>query len=301
MLRKAIKIIKTLLRETYNNVFKDNIALHGAAIAFYTIFSAAPLIFIALTSAKFFLGDKKTQQALTQYLTHLTGTNMAQSLIKITQAASPNHSGSTLTSILATIILIFGATAVVSQLKSSLNTIWGIQTPNINSVLLYIVNRIVSLIIMFMLMSVMLVSLLLEAKMKFINRIFQAHLPAMFHPLLRTSPLLLSVIVSIVFFTITFKLLPDIQVRWRDIFVGACVTTALFLGGKFLIGVYLNSSSMEASYKAAGSFIIFLIWIYYNVQIVLIGAEFTETYTRIYGAGIKTSWNSEIVNWRSLF
>ncbi|HYW34923.1 MAG TPA: YihY/virulence factor BrkB family protein [Balneolaceae bacterium] len=299
-MQKLYATSKNLLKETFNNIIDDNIALHGAAIAFYTIFSAAPLIFIVVASAKFFLGNQQTQQALTQYLMQLTSKDIAHSLINMA-ATSNNQHANVLSSIFATILLVFGATTVVSQLKNSLNTIWDITEPNINSVLLYIINRIVSLVIVFVLMILMLCSLLLEAQRRLISSIFHSILPAFLNPILRVSPTILSVIVSVLFFTIIFKLLPDVHARWRDIFVGACVTTALFLGGKFLIGLYLNSSSLQASYKAAGSFIIFLIWIYYNVQTVLIGAEFTETYTRLYGAGIKTSWNSEIINWHSLF
>ena len=299
-MQKLYATSKNLLKETFNNIIDDNIALHGAAIAFYTIFSAAPLIFIVVASAKFFLGNQQTQQALTQYLMQLTSKDIAHSLINMA-ATSNNQHANVLSSIFATILLVFGATTVVSQLKNSLNTIWDITEPNINSVLLYIINRIVSLVIVFVLMILMLCSLLLEAQRRLISSIFHSILPAFFNPILRVSPTILSIIVSILFFTIIFKLLPDVHARWRDIFVGACGTTILFLIGKYLIGLYLNNSSMQVSYKTAGSFIIFLIWIYYNAQVVLIGAEFTETYTRLYGAGIKTSWNSEIFNLHSLF
>jgi membrane protein len=279
---------------------KHDLPLQGAAIAFYTIFSAAPIILIILTSSKFVLGNEAAVQALTKNINQITGTNIAQSLINIAKAANQHHS-SVLASVIGWIVLIFAASTVVSQLQSSLNVIWGIEYPNINSVLLYIVNRIISLAIVFVLLSVMITSVLAASQLNYLQGIFPHQLPAFLGDFSDLSSVILSIIISILFFTLIFKLLPDVHARWRDIAVGACITTVLFLTGKFLVGFYLDNSTMQITYKAAGSFIVFLIWIYYNSLVMLVGAEFTETYTKMYGNGTEKSLNSELLNWRSYF
>jgi membrane protein len=300
MFQKSIDVVKKLVVETYKDVIAGRLTLHSAAIAFYTIFSAAPMLIILLFSTKLLLGHDQTMNALSKFLTQLAGSQIAQSLLNLTQASSHLNAGFLATAVTVA-VLIFGATTVIIHLKRTLNAIFNISRPEINSLLLYIINRIVALVIIILLAAFFLGSLLLEAKASFFGVLFRTYLPHFFYPLLNISPAILSFVMSVIFFTLVFRLLPDVHVYWKDIFVGACVTAIFFLLGKELIGLYLNNSSMQTSYKAAGAFIIFLIWIYYNVLIILVGAEFTETYTRIYGSGIKTSWNDEFFNWRSFW
>jgi membrane protein len=300
MIPKIFHLSKKLAVETYYEVINHNIPLHSAAIAFYTIFSAAPIMFLTLTSSKLILGNTQAIQALTKNLNKITGTDIAQPLIDMAKVASHHHS-SLIAAIIGWVVLIFAASTVVSQLQSSLNTIWGVEYPKINSVLLYVINRIISLSIVFVLLSLMISSVLIVSKLGYLHSIFPHHLPAFLGDLSHLAAVFLSIILSILFFTLIFKLLPDVHARWRDIAVGACVTTVLFLLGKLLVTLYLDNSTMRLTYKAAGSFIVFLIWIYYNSLIVLVGAEFTETYTKVHGKGIEKSLNSELVKWRSYF
>ncbi len=280
--KSFLSTVKYLGKETFNGAFRHDIALHGAAIAFYTIFSTAPLIVIILALVNFFLGEQQTTQAFTDYLVQLTGKDIATSLIQISEESRRQSSG-IFASIVASGILLFGATTVITQLKYTLNTIWDIKDPEMNSIALYFFNRMMAIVVIFLLTLLFLASLLLEGGMTFFTELFTPYLPDLFIPVLKLASSLLSIPITILFFTLIFRVLPDINARWKDIFVGACVTTLLFLIGKYLIGFYLGSSSMQGSYKAAGSFIVFMIWIYYNVQIVLLGAEFTQVYTRQYG------------------
>jgi membrane protein len=286
MLTSFFTTVKTLGQKTFKSASNHNIALHGAAIAFYTIFSIAPLIILILALISLILGEQQTMQVFTSYLQQLFGADIASTLI---ESANESRSKSTgiIASIVVTGLLLFGATTVISQLKSSLNTIWEIVPPETNSITQFFLNRFISLVVIFMLTGLFITSLLLEGGITFFTELLLPYLPDIFLPSLKIASYLFSVLVTIVFFTLIFRILPDINARWKNIFVGAVVTTILFLIGKYIIGFYLGSTSIQTSYKAAGSFIIFLIWVYYNVQIVLLGAEFTNIYARSFGKDIK--------------
>jgi membrane protein len=279
--------LKNLFTQIFKSISEDNVALQGSSIAFYSIFSAAPLMYILITLAGA-LGNQQTIDVLTGYLNQVIGQDLAQPLIAIANAAH-YQTTSTFVSILSIATLIFGATTAILQLRNAMNVIWGVEEPEINSILLIAIDRAISVIVVFVLMIILLGSMLLESRVRSFNSSTHSYLPHFFYSTLSFIPPLIFILLCILFFTVIFKLLPDISVRWRDIIVGACVTTALFFLGKYLIGIYLNNSSLKSTYKTAGSFIIFLIWIYYNAQIVLIGAEFTKVYTTIYGAGAQSA------------
>jgi membrane protein len=298
-MKKIYFALKNLSIETYNNIIEDNITLQGAAIAFYSIFSAAPLMYIIITVTSE-LGNQQTMDILMQYLDQLMGKELAQPLIDMANAAH-YHSASPFASVLSIVTLGIGATTAILQLRYSLNTIWNTAEPNINSIVLFIIDRMISVVVIFALMIILFASMILESRMRMIRNSAHTFLPGILNTTLSFVPTVIFILLCILFFTVTFKLLPDIHVRWRDIFVGACVTTVLFFIGKYLIGIYLDSSSAQASYQIAGSFIIFLIWIYYNAQVILIGAAFTEAYTRLYGAGVDTSQNTNTLSLWSLF
>lgn len=285
---RLLDTAKKLWSKTFKRTQNHNIALHGAAIAFYTIFSAAPLIILMLALVTFFLGEQHTTHIFTDYLQQLMGPDVSATLIEIADQSRRQSSG-ILASIIATILLLFGATTVISQLKNSLNTIWDIEPSQTNSIVQFFIDRFISLVTILLLTGLFLASLLLEGGVTFFSELFLPYLSDIFVPVLKLISYILSILITVVFFTLIFRILPDIDARWRDIFTGAAVTTFLFLVGKYLIGFYLGSSSIQGSYKAAGSFVIFLLWMYYNVQIVLLGAEFTKVYAEYFGEGIEAS------------
>jgi membrane protein len=297
---KIYSVLKNLLVEIYNNIFEDNITVQGAAIAFYSIFSAAPLLFIIITLASS-LGGPQTMNILVQYLHQLMGKDLAQPLIQMANATHQHVNGGHFASVLSIVTLFFGATTAILQLKASLNTIWKATEPDINSILLFVIDRLLSVLVVFVLIIILFASMILDSRMRLIKNSAHTFLPNILNTTLNFFPTFIFILISILFFMVIFKLLPDIHVRWRDIFVGACVTTVLFFIGKYLIGIYLNSSSIQSKYQTAGTFIIFLIWMYYNVQVILIGAVFTEAYTRLYGAGAEDSQNANTFSFRSLF
>jgi membrane protein len=292
-MNKKLLRLKKLFTETFNGISEDNITLQGSAIAFYSIFSAAPLMYILITLSGA-VGNHQTMKVLTGYLDRLVGHDLAQPLIAMANASHHQSTG-IFVSLLSIVTLAIGATTAILQLRNSLNLIWEVQEPEINSILFVAISRAVSVVVVFVLMLILFASLLLESRTRLLSHSFPLFLPAIFNTSLNFIPVLIFILLCLLFFTVIFKLLPDISVRWRDIFVGACVTTALFFLGKYLIGIYLNSSSMQTTYKTAGSFIIFLIWMYYNSLIVLIGAEFTKSYTDIYGEGSQAVRSTEFL------
>ncbi len=278
--------LKKLFTEVFNGISEDNITLQGSAIAFYSIFSAAPLMYILITLAGV-VGNQETIDVLRGYLYQLIGHDMAQPLLAMADAARYQSTG-TFVSLLSIITLAVGATTAILQIRNSLNIIWEVKVPEVNSILLMLIDRAISVVVIFVLMIILFSSMLLETQVSAMNGLTHSFIPTIFYSTLNFIPNLIFILLCILFFTILFKLLPDISVRWRDILVGACVTTAFFFLGKYLIDIYLSNSSLESTFKSAGSFIIFLIWMYYNSQIVLIGAEFTKAYTYIYGSGAQS-------------
>ncbi|MBN2731668.1 MAG: YihY/virulence factor BrkB family protein [Balneolaceae bacterium] len=297
MADNLLATINSLSKETFKSTKTHDIALHGAAIAFYTIFSIAPLIIIVLGLVTFFLGEQQSAEVVTGYLVELVGAPTANSLLEF---ATISHAESTgiIASGMAILILLYGATKIIAQLKDTLNTIWGITNPRISSVKQYLLNRFLAISTIFLLTGLFILSLLLEGGLNFFSDLFMPYLPGVLVPLLQFVSSLVSILMTMLFFTLVFKILPDVNARWKDIFVGACVTTILFLAGKYLVGLYLGSGMLHAGYKAAGSFVVFLIWIYYNVQIVLIGAEFTQVYTKRLGKNLRASWNAEFISFK---
>lgn len=294
MPENLFKTIRELTKDTFKSAGQHDITLHGAAIAFYTIFSAAPLIILAISLVNLFLGEQQTMNVISNYLAELAGQDIASTLVEISKKSRIETSGF-FTSLTATAILLFAATTVITQLKNSLNTIWGITQPRINSFLQYVVNRVMSLLLILGLTLLFLSSLLLEGLLTYFSDFIVNSVSEGFIPILQIGSIVLSILLTVIFFTIIFNVLPDVNAHWRDVFIGALVTSILFLIGKYVIGFYLGNSSMQPLYKAAGSFIIFMIWIYYNVQIVLLGAEFTQVYIKRFGRNIRPSWNAEII------
>lgn len=286
------KAIRRLLVRTFTKAFEDNLPLHGAAIAFYTIFSLAPLAIILISLSGLLLGKTTSSQEVQHYLEMLTTPDLARAITRIIQKAG-NESHSVIASVVGTITLLFGATTVITQMKNTLNHIWSVSATKINTIGQYLLDRGIALIMILVVTLIFLTSLLLEGLLGLLSQKLLQLIPLRLLQWAQIGTGSLNLILAFAFFASLFKLLPDIKPRWRDIFVGSAFTTVLFLIGKSLIGWYITSASFQASYQAAGSFVIFLIWVYYNVQIILVGAEFTRVYTQSHGGDVNTAWNAE--------
>lgn len=290
---KLLRSKLDLLKEIYNEIWECNVGLHGAAIAFYAIFSTAPLFIILVWIISMVLGSQVGEQELQQTMQSIFGNEVTAAINQVAASTSRGSSGFW-SSIIAVGTLLFGATTLLSQLKQTLNIIWGIQNPNISTVWHFLWDRLIGLLFIGVLSLLFLAGLISESIIY--------NLESFFIPLLGNTNVffvqlgssLTNVLLAVAFFAAMFRILPDLEVRLRDVVVGAVVTTLLVLAGKALVDWYLSSATLQPAYKAAGSFVVFLIWIYYNVQVILIGAIFTKVYTLRHGGDVEPYWDASV-------
>lgn len=268
---------RLIIGKTFSNAIRHEVPLHGAAIAFYTIFSIAPLFVIILSISQFLLSADLVRDKLYAMITEYTGPQMSQSIQTIIESYNSSASG-ILTYVLAILMLVFGATTAITQLKSSLNTIWGVSESKSNVIYQYLIDRSISFLIIIIITALFIAVLILEAISPLITDIFDVFIPEFLESLLLFGLPVSSYLMTFLFFYLLLRILPDKKIPGKDVLVGALFTTVLFLVGKYLVGLYLGNSSVQLAYRAAGSFVIFLIWTYYNIQIFLFGAEFTGVY-----------------------
>lgn len=274
-----------LLVTTVNKAIEDEIFTFSAAIAFYTIFSFAPILILLLYFGGIFLSEQtiinQIQNVAGNFLDEAVLSNMNQYLSQLNLGES-----GLITTILAIVAVIFGATTVVGELKVALNRIWNVRAVKMNSVWNFLFNRLLSFGMIIIFGALLIVSLIAEAALGTIGTWLVNFLPDFGLDYYQLVIQIGTIIIATIAFTLTFSILPDIQARFKDVAVGGLVTTILFLVGKFLISYYFTSAGITAAYKAAGSLIIFIIWVYYNILVVLIGAVFTQVYTERYGEKI---------------
>lgn len=278
---KLFKNIWELITETYNRLWEFNIGLHGAALAFYAIFSTAPLIIIVIWMLSTLLGQPGHNE-LVQTLQSILGSELTDSIVRLVRSTRPSASG-LWSSLIAIGTLLFGATTLLSQLKQTLNAIWGVEDSAMGTIWHFLWDRLIGLLFIGILSLLFLGGLIAESVLYGLEHAFIPIFGAHNLLLIQLGSSLINLVLAIIFFTAMFKILPDCRLKLRDVAVGAVVTTLLVLVGKALVDWYLGSSALQLPYKAAGSFVVFLIWIYYNMQVMLIGALFTQVYTKRYG------------------
>ena len=284
--RQLYENIKEVLGKTFAKAIDDDIMTQGAAIAFYTIFSIAPLFILIIFVSDLFLSEAYIRNQVETQFSNLVGPDISSSLLQYIGDVSYRTSG-IFTTIIASLTLIFGATTVITQLKNSLNVIWNVESVEINSIWNFLLNRLLSFGVIVLVTILLIVSLLAEVIIGVITEFFSQTLPSLNFDLYLIVSELTTIAFAVIFFALIFKILPDVIAPWRDILIGALATTVLFMLGKYLIGLYLTASGISAAYRAAGSLIIFIVWVYYNIQTILLGAIFTQVYTEMYGGKIE--------------
>jgi membrane protein len=288
---KALRIIahlisiKDLIVATFVNWVDDDIPLHGAALAFYTIFSLAPLVIIVIATVAFFFGEQAAAGQLEAFLNELIGAEAAIFVENLISSASTSTS-----SFLATAFgigtIAFTSTTVITQLKSSLNIIWNVETREGQTIRQFVISRFTALMLVFIVALILISSLIVDTVLAVISDQVEGLLPDLII-LVSWVNYLVFVLATVLLFTIVFKMLPDIRIRWIDALVGAFVTTLLFMIGRHFIGLYMSHATLSSTYGAAGTFVVLLIWIYYNSMTIFLGAEFTHQYTIRFGGGVQ--------------
>lgn len=277
--------IGTLFGTTATNWYAHNAPRLSASVAFYTLLSLAPLLVIVVAVASAVFGRKAAEGQLVWQIRDLIGQQGAETIQTLLQAAQLPGAG-TVASILGALTLIYGATAVVSELRDALNTIWCVprkQETGLRSLLSILMDRTLAFATILGVGFLLLVSLALNAALAALGARYQYILP-LTEFALHTLDFVITYVVIAVLFALIYKLLPDISVEWRDVIPGALLTSLLFGAGKTLIGIYLGKASIASTYGAAGSLVVVLIWVYYSAQIFFLGAEFTQAYAQTFGS-----------------
>ena len=276
------RTIWTLLKETFSEWSEDKASRLAAALAYYTIFSLAPLLIIAIAVAGLVFGQEAAQGELVAQIQGLVGQEGAKLIETMIQSASKPTSGIIATAI-AIATILFGASGLFGQLQDALNTIWEVKPKPERSILGMVKDRFLSFTMVLGIGFLLLVSLIISAVLSALNPYLTDLLPGSIY-LIQILNVVISFGVITLLFAMIYKVLPDVKIAWGDVWIGAAVTSLLFTLGKFLIGLYLGNSSAGSAYGAAGSLVVLLLWVYYSAQILLFGAEFTQVYAKRRGS-----------------
>jgi membrane protein len=279
-----------LTKATFNDWIDDNVPRLGASLAYYTLFSLAPMLIVAIAIAGFFFGEEAARGQIVGQLQGLVGVEGGKLIESLLVSVSkPSHG--IIATIIGVVTFIVGATSAFVELQSALNTVWEVQTKPGRGVKGLLRDRLLSFGMLLGVGFLLLVSLVLSAALTAVSTFMGSRLPGYVY-LAQGLNLVLSIGVVTVLFAMIYKVLPDVKLAWRDVWVGAFATSVLFTLGKYLIGLYLGTSSVGSTYGAAGSVVVLLVWVYYSTQILLLGAEFTQVYAERYGAHVQPTENA---------
>ena len=281
MLPASLKAIWSLSMQAVEAWIEDYAPSMGAALSYYTLFSIAPLLLIVIGVAGLVFGDDAARGEIFQQLRGLMGDEGAAGIERLLQAANKPEGGAIAT-VIGTAMLLLGATTVFGELQNALDRIWRAPARKKSSGWWNLLrSRVLSfgmiLGVSFLLMVSLVVSALLSALGKL--WLFQG-----WESLAHILDIAVSFVLVTVLFALIYKLIPRVRIHWRDVWVGAAVTAALFAVGKLLIGLYIGKSSVASAFGAAGSLVVMMVWVYYSAQIFLLGAEFTWVYAHSYGS-----------------
>lgn len=265
-----------LVHSTFASWLTDDAQRLAAALAYYTVFSLAPILIIVIGLTSLYLGSVKAQQEILRQLTGLVGVESA-TLVHDMVDAGLRRRDSWRATMIGLVTLLIGASGAFAQLQGALNQVWGVR-PNPKKGLLVILRaRFFSFAMILVVGFLLLVSLVLSAWLASLANVIAYLLPDV-DLVLRVLNFILSVSAITFLFALIYKVLPDVNIRWRDVWGGAFGTALLFSLGKYAIGLYLGNSAVATSFGAAGALVVILIWIYYSAQIFLFGAEFIQVY-----------------------
>ena len=277
-----------IARQTFKEWNNDNASRLAAALSYYTAVAIAPLLVLLVTGIGLLFGKDSAQVQLVSQLRGIVGPQGAEVAKAVLEGADrPDLAG--IAGILSLLTLLWGASNVFVQLQDSLNTIWGVELKERSSgIKSFIRERFLSFGMILVIGFLLLISLILGAVISALGGVFTGLLPGM-EILWQLVNFVVSFGVTILLFALIYKVLPDAEFSWRDVWMGATVTALLFTVGKSLLGLYLGNQSTASAYGAAGSLVVLLIWIYYSAQIFFFGAEFTQVYARRAGKGVAPS------------
>jgi len=271
-----------VLKRALAGWWNDNVPHLGAALSYYTLFSLAPILIVAMSIAGLVFGAEAVRGEIVGQIDGLVGREGAFAVQAMLEGAA-KPSSSVPATIIGVITFFIGATGAFLELQTALNAIWRVKPKASASFLRSLaIDRLISFGLVVGVGFLLLTSLLISAGLAALDKYMGQAFPGV-SVLWQAANVLVSLGVITLLFAMIYKMLPDVDLAWSDVWIGALVTAGLFTLGKFLIGLYLGTSGLASSYGAAGSVIVLLVWVYYSSQIVLLGAEFTRAYVDQFG------------------
>jgi membrane protein len=278
----------SLLTDTYTEWSQDNVSRLAAALAYYTIFSIAPLLVLLISIvglvAGHIWGPNAAHDEVIRQVHSLVGPDAAKFIGTLVENAATHGSG--IAMVVSIALLLYGATNVFASLQNSLDTIWEVKPRPGLGIMGVLRSRLLSFAMILGIAFILMVSLVISTALSALTKHFGGEFPSFFW---RTLEQVVSLGLFTLIFAAIYKILPDVKIGWRSVWVGAALTAVLFTVGKYLIGLYLGRSTTASVYGGAGSLVVLLLWVYYSSQILFIGAEFTQVYARRHGHGIRAA------------
>lgn len=277
---------KTVLSDAFNGFLDDRCLKLSAALAYYTIFSLAPLLVLVISLLGIFLGEEAIQGQIFTQINGLVGNEAAKQIQDMIK--NVGLSGKTNTALVIGIVtLVIGATSIFVEIQDSVNLIWRVKAKPKRGWLKLIQDRLLSSSLVVSLGFLLLVSLVINGIVLAMSGVLTRYIPGVGVFLISTVNFLISTSVVTALFAIIFKVLPDAKIAWKDVRWGAFFTALLFMLGRYVIGLYIETTGTSSTYGAAGSLIVVLLWIYYTAAILYFGAEFTQAYANHFGIKIE--------------
>lgn len=283
-----------LMKDAASDWSRDRAPRLGAALAYYTVFSLVPFLVVVIAVIGLVFGEVAAQSAILSQIAELVGEQTAAAIKDMILRANQPSTGLFATAV-AVATLLIGASGVFGQLQDALNTVWGVEPKEGRGVWGFIKDRFLSFVAVLGTGFLLLVSLIFSSALAAFGKWFGGLLPLP-EAVLQLMNFAFSFLVVTGLFALIFKVLPDAKVAWRDVWIGAALTSALFTIGKFALGVYLGKSNVASAYGATGSLVLVLLWVYYSAQILLYGAEFTQVYANRVGERIVPTPDAKVTD-----
>jgi membrane protein len=287
-----LEIVRSFLVETFNEWSADKVTQVAAAVAYYATFSLAPLLVIAIAVASFVFGEQAAKGQIVQQIEGTVGAPAAEVVQNVLKAAYA-HGNSFVASLVSIGVLLFGASGVFLELQDGLNTIWKVRRKPGMALWDVVRNRFWSFVLVLATGLLLLALLILTAALTAIQKLLGPDAGPGVHSAWQILDSGLSFLFVLLLFALIYRILPDISIEWRYLWIGAAITALLFTVGRFLIGLYLARTSTASAFGAAGSLAIVLLWLYYSALVFLTGAEITKVYARRSAARIVPKPNAE--------
>lgn len=284
-IQKAFKKVVSIIKQVFKEFSADNIVKYSASLAYYTVFSIAPLLVVITTLFGLLFGKEAMEGQVYRQLNNIVGSRVAiqiQDTIRNIHLEGHNF----FATVAGIFVLLIGATSIFGEIQDSINKIWGLRVKPNKVWWKLILTRLLSFSLILSLGFIMIVSLLLNTLVVAFGKFAGKFIESYSIYLIQVTESVLSFIVSAFLFSLIFKILPDAKVKWRDVLFGGFITAIFFTLGKLGIGFYLGHSNITSLYGAAGSLIILMVWVYYSAIILYLGAEFTKVYAKLYGEKI---------------